>query len=269
MLTGTLAEQFLVAKRPSWAAATYTNRRYHLTHFADACFELPDQPEEIEAFLAEIPGPLYRYHHWCSIRALYAWAEKRRQLVNPCHLVEAPPKPKQEPYWLEEDELTRLLCHPAHSRRDRALLFVLADTGMRIGEAASMFVENIRGDWVYVVGKTGPRWVPVHPRVMQMLRAFAPEEGPLWRGKRGPLSRGGLQQAVRLAFKRAGFIGPKMSPHRLRHTFATLWTGTDSDGMDVGGWTTWTVWRQYKHARQERIRVAHAEHSPLAYLGLV
>lgn len=132
-----------------------------------------------------------------------------------------------------------------------------------------MTVEGMRDGWVYVDGKTGPRWVPVSPLVMSMLKEIAPDGGPFWLGRRGPMSRNGLQMAVRMCFMRAGFVGEKMSPHRLRHTFATLWTGTDSDGMDAGGWKTWKVWREYKHQRPAKLHQAHAEHSPIQQLRLL
>ena len=269
MHTQEAVDRFLAAKQPTWRKATYTNRRYHLNHFAVACPDLPTDPEPIEAFLATIPGLLYRYHHWCSIRYLYTWSARRLKVnENPCPLVEAPVKPKTEPYFLEEEDLRRLLLHPKHTVRNRTVLWLLADTGMRIGEAHSMTVEGMHDGWVHVDGKTGPRWVPVHPTVMRMLRDIAPDGGPFWLGKRGPLSKNGLQMAVRVAFMHAGFIGEKMSPHRLRHTFATLWTGTDSDGMDAGGWKTYKTWRDYKHLRPPRLLAAHTTHSPIEQLAL-
>lgn len=270
MDTWGIAEEFLTAKRTNWKEATYTNKRYHLLHFAAACPTLPETPTPIEAFLGSIPGELYRYNHWCTVRQLYAWAKRRRRGVkDPCATVEAPRKPVPVPYWLEEDELLRLLNHPDHPPRDRALLFLLADTGMRIGEAHSMTVENIKGDWLLVNGKTGWRWVPVHPKVMEMLQAIAPGYGPFWVGLRGPMTKNGLSMAVRVAFLRAGFRGEKMSPHRLRHTFATLYSGSDSDAMDVGGWKNWATYRIYRTTRPKKLAASHEEHSPVAQLVLV
>jgi len=266
MQTLPLVERYLIAKTHSWAKATYTNKRYHLTHFAESCPTLPRNPEPIEAFLATIPGVLYRYNHWCSIRIFYAWARARANAPNPCHLVEGPPKPAPEPYWLEPDQLTRLLTYPGHSKRDRALLWLFADTGMRRGEAHSMTVEGMREGSVYVKGKTGPRWVPVSARVWDMLMEIAPASGPFWRGKRGPLGVWALGYAVWRAFHQAGLVGEKMSSHRLRHSFATLWTGTDADAMDIGGWRDYRTYRIYRTARPARLAESHAKHSPVAQL---
>ena len=267
MNTWNVAEAFLTAKLPAWAKATYDGRFYNLKLFAQHCPELPQTPEPIERFLASITNPGYRYNNWISVRQFYGWAERRREVVNPCPLVEPPRKPKATPYFLEENELVELLKHP-HSKRDKALLYLLADTGMRIGEAHSMSVENMKEGWVYVQGKTGWRWVPVSPGVMKMLRKIAPASGPFWVGERGPLTVIGMQRAVWVAFHKAGFSGEKMTPHRLRHTFATLWQGNDSDAMAVGGWTDWRTYRIYKTMRQPKVKAAHTQHSPVTRLGL-
>ena len=267
MNTWFLAEQFLTAKVSSWAKATHANRFYHLKLFAEGCPDLPQTPEPIERFLASVPGPLYRYNIWLTLRQFYAWAERRREINNPCPLVEAPRKPKAMPYFLEEQELVNLLRHP-HPKRTKALLYLLADTGMRIGEAHSMTVENMKDGWVYVNGKGGWRWVPVSKNVMKMLRKVAPKSGPFWIGERGPLTVTGMKRSVWVAFHKAGLVGEKMSAHRLRHTFATLWTGNDADCMDVGGWRDWRTYRVYRTTRKPHLANAHAQHSPVTRLGL-
>jgi integrase len=272
-----MAERYLRARRSGWEPSTYTNRWCHLRNFALACPDLPDEPEPIEDFLGTVAGALYRYGHWCTIRNFYLWAAKRHGAHDPCPMVDGPSKPPAEPYWLEPDQLQQLLSYP-HSKRDGVLLWVLADTGMRRGEAHSMRREGMRanaagqGGWVQVWGKTrkqtGSRWVPVSQHVWDMLMGIAPESGPIWRGKRGPIGVQALGYIVWCCFHRAGLVGDKMSAHRLRHTFATLWTGTDGDGMDVIGHRDYRTWRLYKHARPKRLSAVHAEHSPITQLGL-
>lgn len=258
-----LADHYLSVKSPHWSPATTVNKHYHLLHFGEACPELPSEPEPIEKFLATVPNLLYRYNHWCSIRQFYAWLERRKGILNPCGLVEPQRKPRPEPYFLDESELAQLLDYP-HTKRDKALLYLLVDTGMRIGEAHSITVSDVKETWVHVNGKSGPRWVPVHKEVADMLRAIAPPSGPLWRGVRGPLTVSGMEYIVWKAFHRAGFIGDKMSAHRLRHTFCTLWEGSDSDGMAIVGHVDHATWRIYKHTRPKRLTAVHREHSPLA-----
>jgi integrase len=273
MQTWYLAQSYMTAKEAGWAKATYTNRWYHLRHFADACPELPKEPEPIEQFLATIPNPLYRYNHWCSIRVLYTWAVKRKSVDDPCRLVEEPKKPTPEPYWLEPDELAQLLNYP-HPPRDKTLLYVLVDTGMRRGEAHSMTRENLHanaeghGGWVRVTGKTGSRWVPMSEPVWAMLLDIAPASGPIWMGKRGPMGVQSLGLLVWQAFRHAGLTGDKMSCHRLRHTFATLWTGPDADAMDIGGWKDYRTYRIYRAIRPTKLVESQRTHGAIAGLAM-
>jgi integrase/recombinase XerD len=276
---------FIATKEMNWAPKTAALALLHLTYFAKACPALPSEPEPIERFLAglRISGsthrhrrgqpvsPQYRYNVGRSIAQVYRWAMKRRRIsTNAWDIAEHPRRPASEPYWLEEHELAALLLHPDHSERDRALLYLLGDTGLRIGEAASITVARLMPDRAVVYGKTGQRVVPVRPAIVAMVRAIVPAHArpdqSVWWGKRGPLTKGGLQTAVRQAFKRAGFEGAKMSPHRLRHAFAVLWSGTDSDCMDIGGWRDWDVYRTYRTLRIKHLAEAQAQHSPLARL---
>lgn len=273
MRTETLAEDYLRAKGGRWAPATLETASIHLHAFARACPDLPEWPEQVEAFLATIPGETYRWNHYRTLRAFYDWAARRRRVPNPMPEIERPKKPEPRPYWLDERDLVRLLSHPDHSARDRALLFFLTDNGPRIGEAHSLTPERLYDGLAVVVGKTWPRAVPVHPRVDAMLRAIIPPDCPrdvtIWWGRKGPLTLSGMKQAVRDAFARAGLQGYRMSAHRLRHTFATLWDGPDQEGMAITGHRDERMWKLYHHLRDERVREAHAAHSPLAQLGLV
>ena len=267
--TWTLAQAFLTAKRVKWARATAETAYYHLRKFAQAWPTLPSQPGQVEAFLASIPGTTYRWNTWRTLRQFFRWAHQRMGIPNPIPHVEPPRKPKATPYFLNEEELQRLLLHPDHPPRTRALLFLLADTGLRLGEAASLRVENLRDTFLEVEGKTGKRFVPVSPAVMAMIREIAPPEGPVWVGRRGPLTRSGLGRDIRNAFRRAGFHGPRMSAHRLRHTVGTLWSGPDAEGMALLGHRDPTMWQLYHHIRLQRLQETHRQHSPLAQLKLV
>ena len=102
--------------------------------------------------------------------------------------------------------------------RDYTILAVLLDTGIRIGELASMTCGSILAEGALVTGKTGDRMVPMSPRVLDLVNMQGDERG-LWIGSQGRLTHWGLQQIVRRSMRRAGFAPPKMGPHTLRHTF--------------------------------------------------
>lgn len=142
--------------------------------------------------------------------------------------------PVKLPTFLSEDEVARLIGNPRTTTvlglRDRAILALLYGTGIRANEAATMrecdvdLVENT----VRVIGKGGhQRAVPLNVVVAQALEQYRTARGKalpsaaFFRSRRGgPTSRFVIYQRVRLHSQKAR-IDRAVSPHRLRHTFAT------------------------------------------------
>ena len=140
------------------------------------------------------------------------------------------PIPRQRPTMprvLSEKETQRLLM-AATSERDRAVLVVLLDTGLRVGELASLTRNNARPDGLTVNGKVGERVVPISPGVYELLLRQGNERGFLI-GRRRPLSRSGIQGIVRACMRRAGYSPPKIGPHTLRHTFGVQYMVNGGD----------------------------------------
>jgi integrase len=267
--TRKLADAFLTAKRSAGRSpATLESYKYHLAHFAQLSPQLPTAPEPIEEFLASIPGQRYRWNHYVTLRTFYRWLRKRHGVPNPIPSVERPRLEEPLPVYLDEVELARLLLKGTDCERDQALIWLLADTGMRIGEAHSITPCSVRGNLVLVQGKARPRFVPMNPVVAEMIHGLiadteCPHDETIWRWRHGPLTVDGLKSVVRRAFRRAGFKGPKMSAHRLRHTFATLWEGSEMEGRLIGGWRSAEMWQRYHHLRLKRVVSEHRRFSPL------
>ena len=113
--------------------------------------------------------------------------------------------------------------------RDKALIYLLLHTGLRLGEVASLEMTDlalserkgtvrVRGEWA----KGGKeRAVPIAAAARHALRAYLDERGdepgPVFLGQRGPLGRQGI---ARLVGKYARAAGLSLSPHRLRHCFS-------------------------------------------------
>ena len=114
------------------------------------------------------------------------------------------------------------LLNVALTRRDRALALVIMDCGLRLSEVAGLRHGDIRDGWLTVYGKTGARQVPVSPSVAAELDAIA-AGSYLWHRDGEALGFDGIKTAYKRLFKRAGIIGPKVGPHTLRHTFATMY----------------------------------------------
>jgi site-specific recombinase XerD len=111
--------------------------------------------------------------------------------------------------------------------RDFAIVSLMLGCGARIEEVARLAVDDIafseRSGSVRLFGKGDEvREVPVDKPGRDAVRAWLlehPGGRPLWTGRRGPLTRSGLIQAVRACAGAAGLAG--FHPHQLRHTFAT------------------------------------------------
>lgn len=138
------------------------------------------------------------------------------------------------PVVLSGEEVTRLLEAPGTDTilglRDRAILTLLYGTGIRASECATVREEDVDLDeqWIRVSGKGGhERVVPLNESVVQALATYRIARGPLSPGttffqtrSRKPMGRGAIYERVRTHARRAR-IPKRVSPHKLRHTFAT------------------------------------------------
>jgi integrase/recombinase XerD len=138
------------------------------------------------------------------------------------------------PLTLNEEEVRRLIERPDTDTvlglRDRAIMTILYGTGIRASECAGLAEQDI--DWqehtIHVVGKGGhERTVPLNEEVVHILKQYRLARGPgkpgepFFRSREGgALSRNAIYERVRTTGRRAR-IEKRVSPHQLRHTFAT------------------------------------------------
>lgn len=155
--------------------------------------------------------------------------------ANPmAHFPKIKSTPRKLPVTLSEREIETLLDAPPTDTilglRDRAILTLLYGTGIRASECAHLTVEDVDlgNATVHVVGKGGhERTVPLNDAVVEALLRYVQARGEvapngpffLSRSQRA-LSRGAIYERVRTWGKRAQ-LTKRVSPHRLRHTFAT------------------------------------------------
>jgi site-specific recombinase XerD len=142
--------------------------------------------------------------------------------------------PKKLPVVLSAEEVEQLLAEPETDTvlglRDRAILAVLYGTGIRASECAGLRQGDVdlEAMTVTVTGKGGhQRTIPLNDRVAQALDTYARARGAalpttgFFRSRRGrTMSRGAIYERVRSRAARAR-LRKIVSPHRLRHTFAT------------------------------------------------
>ena len=142
--------------------------------------------------------------------------------------------PRKLPVSLAPEQVSRLLEKPRTETviglRDRALLAILYGTGIRATECATLRsgqVDLVRLT-ITVHGKGGhERTIPLNPQLAEVLRTYAHARGPalptaaFFRSRFGrSMTRGTVYERVRTWGQRS-HVGIPLSPHRLRHTFAT------------------------------------------------
>lgn len=221
-----------------------------------------------------------RYQALCRF---FNWAVSDDELdVSPMRKVAKPMVPDEAPtVTLTVDQQRALLDTCAgrgfYERRDKAILSLFLDCGLRVGEMAALTVDDVDDKAMTIVvlrGKgrrrrtvaLGARAAEALDRYLRARRRRADAALPaLWIGWKGPLSSHGIAQMVGRRGTEVGL--PWLHPHALRHTFADGWLsagGNEGDLMALGGWRSPAVMRRYgAHAAQTRALAAHREFSPL------
>lgn len=184
--------------------------------------------------------------------------------------------PRKLPVALDAPQVSRLLAQPDADTviglRDRALLALLYGTGIRATECATLRSGQVdlTGLTIRVCGKGGhDRTIPLNPQLAQLLQTYATARGPalpmapFFRSRFGrPLSRGAVYERVRTWGQRSR-VGMPLSPHRLRHTFAThlVRAGVGLVTIrDLLGHRQITSTQIYLHVTADDLRHAAARH---------
>ncbi|OQX38196.1 MAG: site-specific tyrosine recombinase XerD [Oceanospirillales bacterium LUC14_002_19_P2] len=218
-----------------------------------------------------------------AIRGFYRYL-LRRELISedPVSLIESPKLGRQLPQSLSEADVEALLQAPSVGRplelRDRTMLELLYASGLRVSELVSLKTGNInlRQGVVRVLGKGGKeRLVPLGENALNWLERYLAHgrsvllgEGradTLFPGRQGrPMTRQTFWHRIKKYAVRAGIDKP-LSPHTLRHAFATHLLNHGADLRVVQlllGHSDLSTTQIYTHVARHRLQQLHAEHHP-------
>lgn len=244
---------------------------------------------DLQAYLAALVGqrlkPRTSARRLSSLRQFYQWAVRETVLGNdPTALIEAPKLGRPLPKSLSESEVEALLQAPdpdsPEGQRDRCMLEVLYATGLRVSELVGLTADQISlaQGLVRVVGKGGKeRLVPLGDEAAEWIRRFAAVGRRELLGERQcnaffPTRRGSgmTRQAFWYRIKKyaqAAGINTALSPHTLRHAFATHLLNHGADLRVVQlllGHSSLSTTQIYTHVAKERLKNLYAEHHPRA-----
>ena len=179
-------------------------------------------------------------------------------------------KPKENVRVLTSQELDALFLAAKECQRDLVLVLVIMDTGLRIGEVASLRTYSIQDGMLHVEGKVGHRQVPVSPAVADAILALSVGD-VIWAGRDGTaMSVDSLKAVCRRIYERAEIGGPRASAHTLRHTFATRFIMAGGEVVhlkEILGHATLAMTMRYVTLAARAVREQHALYSPLRTLG--
>ncbi len=235
----------------------------------------------LRGYLAELDAAHYERttiaRKMACLRAFYGFLVEKGVLEqSPAELLQSPKLPRRLPKALAGDELQRLLEavdeQTATGLRDSTLLEVLYATGARVSEIAGLKLPDVDYDSgrVLLRGKGAKeRYVPLHPLALAKLRDYAGDRsaGPLFLSTRGnALTADAIRRIVARYAKIAG-VTVKISPHSLRHTFATdlLNEGLDLRSVqELLGHANLSTTQIYTHLSTKRLQEVYRQAHPRA-----
>ncbi len=223
--------------------------------------------------------------HLVAIRQLFRFMVKERVIKDdPAVDVELPRPTRSLPAFLDVEEVERLLAVPdvktPRGARDKAMIEVLYATGLRVSELVTLSCDalDVERGFVLVRGKGNKeRVVPMGQVALAAIKDYVDvARGSFLRGKSHdalflraggePMTRQGFWKLLKAYAVTAGIKKP-MSPHKLRHSFATHLVERGADLRAVQqmlGHADLSTTEIYTHVNRERLRALYGQHHPRA-----
>ncbi|MBN1947314.1 MAG: tyrosine recombinase XerC [Bradymonadales bacterium] len=301
MAIGPEIASFLAAMKAERGASSETLRAYasDLSQFdgwlesnAPELTSAQIQPHHLRRFLAtrlEHNGPSTLARKVATLRSFFRFLVRRgAQPTDPAQLISAPKVPRALRSFLSVDEAFHLLDQELGDSplraRDLAMWELLYGTGLRVSELVGLDLDrcDLEEGWVRVTGKGGKqREVPLTDASILALRRYLvrrPElRGPHGQDDRalfvndrgGRLTARSVRRLLRQAQITAG-MDPKVSPHGLRHSFAThlLDAGADLRAIqEMLGHSSLSTTQKYTHVSIARLMEVYDRTHPRARTG--
>lgn len=242
---------------------------------------------DIEAYLAwrftRRTQPRSAARYTSTLKRFYRYLLRENLIAaDPTLNLDSPKLPRALPKTLTEADVERLLdsadVNTSLGLRDRAMLETLYATGLRVSELVGLKLTavNLNDGVLRVTGKGNKdRLVPLGEEAVQWLKRYLADARPLLMEKNlsdavfvtargGGMTRQGFWYLIRRRAQAAGITRP-LSPHTLRHAFATHLLNHGADLRVVQmllGHSDISTTQIYTHVARERMKQLHAQHHP-------
>lgn len=253
--------------------------------------------ESIRGYLAHLSDQSYSAatmaRKIATLRSFYKWSHRRGLTeTNPMTMIRTPRQAKRLPKAITVEQIEQLLAapddHEVLGARDKAMLETLYSTGIRVSELVDLNAEDLdeAGEALRVRGKgKKERLVPLGSHAIAAIRHYrevlvGDERYNAWGGDRpnrplfvnkhgGRLSSRSVRRKLDKYLRQVG-LDPTISPHTLRHSFAThlLDNGADLRAVqELLGHQSLSTTQAYTHLTAARMRAAYDKAHPRAEAG--
>ena len=253
------------------------------------------EPLAIREFLAYLYGQNYTKsttaRKLATLRSFYKFLMRRGQIsINPLSTIRTPKQEKRLPKCLDLDQIQKLLDTPGDadilSARDKAMLEVLYSSGIRVSELVELEMADLdlQEGVLRVKGKgRKDRLTPIGSQAIKALQKYfefraaerqnhEPMTGRVFLNKHGgSLSTRSVRRKLDKYLVQAG-LDPGISPHTLRHSFATHLLNNGADLRSVQellGHQSLSTTQIYTHLTTQRMKDAYDAAHPRADTGTV
>jgi len=259
---------------------------------------LDSNTDGLRAFLAQLGNnqysPATMARKIATLRSFFKWAERRGIAgTNPMIAIRTPKQGKRLPKAVSMEQIEKLLVTPSDrdvlGTRDRGMLETLYSTGIRVSELVDLNYDDLEdsSQCLRVRGKgKRERMVPMGSHALAAVKRYialaqsdprfaeqwgaAPAGKPLFLNKHGGrMSSRSVRRKLDKYLKEAG-LDPKISPHTLRHSFAThlLENGADLRSVqELLGHQSLSTTQVYTHLTAQRLKAVYDQAHPRAEAG--
>ena len=218
-------------------------------------------------------SPATRARKVSTLRTFFGYLKTKRRLIddNIAEQLETPKIGKRKPVYLSMDEATNFIQtieHQQHNVRDHCMMTFLLHLGLRVSELCALDIDSLQGRRLSVVGKGDKeRIVYLNDSCIQALELYLQErtsfkgqgDEPLFVSQKGTrFARQTVARIVKRINAQAG-NSKKITPHKLRHTSATLMykAGVDIRSLQaILGHTSVATTQIYTHIEDDQIQEA-------------